>query len=105
MKTFKIEIQELLARVVDVEAIDLDDAMSKLNDQYENEEIVLDYDDFVAVDFIEINAQSQKYEINIIAKDVLEYIFRTEHGWVENLENAESLISEKLARVKSLMSL
>jgi hypothetical protein len=105
MKTFKIEIQELLARVVDVEAIDLDDAISKLNDQYENEEIVLDYDDFVAVDFIEINAQSQKDEINILAKDVLEYIFSTEHGWVEKMENAESLISEKLARVKSLMSL
>lgn len=46
MKTFEIEIREVLSRVISVEAENLADAVSTVEEQYNNEEIVLDYDDF-----------------------------------------------------------
>lgn len=50
MKTYKIQITETLQRVIDIEANSLQDAMSIINMQYTNEDIVLDYDDFVGYD-------------------------------------------------------
>lgn len=41
-----IKITEILSRVVSVEANSLDEAISKVEDMYKNEEIVLDYNDF-----------------------------------------------------------
>lgn len=54
-KTFKIEIQETLSRIIEVEADNIDEAISKANEMYNNEEIVLSENDFVEtnIDFIE----------------------------------------------------
>ncbi len=41
-----IEVKEILSRVISVEANTVDDAISKVEDMYNNEEIVLDYADF-----------------------------------------------------------
>jgi hypothetical protein len=62
MKTFKIEIQELLARVIEVQAENATEAFSKVNELYFKTEIVLDYNDFVEVNFIEINSESNEDE-------------------------------------------
>ena len=43
METFKIEVQELLSRTIDVEAHNTGDAIKKVNQMYSSEEIVLDY--------------------------------------------------------------
>jgi hypothetical protein len=40
METFKIEIQELLSKVVEVQAKNISEAFSKVNDQYKKAEIV-----------------------------------------------------------------
>ena len=50
MKIYKIQITETLQRVIDIEAKSLKDAMSIINTQYTNEDIVLDYDDFIGYD-------------------------------------------------------
>ena len=47
MQTFKIEIQEFLSRIIEVEAENIDEAISKTKEIYQKEGIVLDYDDFV----------------------------------------------------------
>mgnify|MGYP000894893578 FL=1 len=47
METFKIEIQEFLSRIIEVEAENIDEAISKTKEIYQKEGIVLDYDDFV----------------------------------------------------------
>jgi len=47
MKTFEIEITETLQRVVEVEANSENEAYNIVNQQYNNEEIVLDNTDFV----------------------------------------------------------
>jgi hypothetical protein len=51
MKEYKIEIVETICRIVTVEAQSDEEAMSKIRDDYNNAEIVLDYDDFLDVEF------------------------------------------------------
>ncbi|MCR5270580.1 MAG: DpnD/PcfM family protein [Prevotella sp.] len=48
---YKVEIIETLCRVVEVEASLMSDAEQLVKDQYRKEEIVLDDDDFVDVEF------------------------------------------------------
>lgn len=50
MATFKIEIQEFLSRIIEVEAETKDEAISKVRQLYRNEEIVLDSDDYVSTE-------------------------------------------------------
>lgn len=46
MKTYKIEIEETLTKVIEVEAENQEDAYDKVYEQYVNEEIVLGSEDF-----------------------------------------------------------
>lgn len=50
METFKIEIQEFLSRIIEVEAESIDEAISKVREMYRNEEIVLDSSDYVSTE-------------------------------------------------------
>ena len=47
MKTFTLEIQEILSKVIEIEAETLSDALDIAHDMYNAEEIVLDASDFV----------------------------------------------------------
>lgn len=53
MKIYKIEIEEVLQKVVEVEADSVDEAIDKVHNAYRNEEYVLDYNDFKGVEFRE----------------------------------------------------
>ncbi len=57
MKTFKIEIQEFLSRIVEIEAYNIDEALLKVKEMYQNEEIILDSEDFVTTEI-----EEYKYE-------------------------------------------
>lgn len=46
MATFKIQITETLQRVIEVEANNYDEAEDKVNEDYRNGDIVLDYNDY-----------------------------------------------------------
>lgn len=48
MTTCKIEIQEHLSRVIEIEASSAEEAIDKVRAMYRAEEIVLDGDDYVA---------------------------------------------------------
>ena len=48
MTTYKIEIQELLSRIIEIEAPSAEEAIDKVRAMYKAEEIVLDWDDYVA---------------------------------------------------------
>lgn len=47
MQTFKLEIQEVLSKVIEIEAETLSDALNVAHDMYNDGEIVLDASDFV----------------------------------------------------------
>lgn len=55
MPEFQIEISETLSRIVSVDANDIDEAIRKVREQYRQSDIVLDSEDFVSVDFNEID--------------------------------------------------
>jgi len=54
---FTIEIQETLAKRIEVEADDIGQALAKANVKYSNEETVLTSDDHVDTDFIFIKQE------------------------------------------------
>ena len=55
MNKYKFNIEEILNKEVTVEAEDFEEAMKIINKLYRDEEIVLDYDDFVGYTINYIN--------------------------------------------------
>ena len=53
MKNYKIEIQELLSRIIEIEAQSAEEAIDKAWEMYRAEEIVLDADDWVGTEIDE----------------------------------------------------
>lgn len=53
MPKFNIQVKEILRRVVEVEAKTLEEAINIVDDMWQNQEIVLDADDFAYVDIEE----------------------------------------------------
>ncbi len=53
METFKIEVQEFLSRIVEVEAENIDEAVSKVKELHRKEEIVLTDNDYVTTEIEE----------------------------------------------------
>ena len=47
MQTFKLEIKEILSKVIEIEAKTLSDAIDIAHDMYNSEEIILNASDFV----------------------------------------------------------
>lgn len=47
---YKIEIEETLSKVVEIETNSLEEAIDIVQEKYSSEEYVLDYNDFLAVD-------------------------------------------------------
>lgn len=52
-KTYKIEIEEVLQRIVEIKANSLDEAIDIAQNRYSNQEYVLDYQDYKGVEFSE----------------------------------------------------
>jgi hypothetical protein len=50
MKTFNIEIQEFLSKIIEVEANSSGEAIAKVRQMYMNEEIVLSSEDYVTTE-------------------------------------------------------
>lgn len=49
-RTYKVEITETLQKVIKVEARNENEAIRLITEQYQNEEIVLDYNNFIDYD-------------------------------------------------------
>ena len=52
-KIYKIEIKEILQKVVEVKANSLDEAFDIVQNKYANQEYILDYEDYKGVEFRE----------------------------------------------------
>ncbi len=53
METYKIEIQEFLSKIIEIEAENKEEAISKVKRMYQNEEIVLDSEDYLTTEIEE----------------------------------------------------
>ena len=92
MKTFEIEVQEFLARVIKVKAETVDDAISIISNKYKKEEILLDNNDYIDVSFEDINSISVDDEKNTLIKDVVEYLFEKKKDIMRNLKTNHKII-------------
>lgn len=57
MNKYKFNIEEILNKEVTVEAENFEEAMKTINKLYRDEEIILDYDDFVGYTINYINEE------------------------------------------------
>ena len=48
---YKVNVEELLSRIVEVEAVNKEEAEDKVREMYMNEDIVLDASDFQSVEY------------------------------------------------------
>ena len=104
MEIFKIEIQKILSKTIEIEAVSIQDAFTTAKDLYKKEEIVLDNGDFVKVEFIDSNIQDYDEEKNILIKDVIDYLCKDEEKYFKEYETEpENHIFLKLKRLKSLI--
>lgn len=53
METFKIEIQEFLSKIIEIEASNAEEAILKVKELYQSEEIILDSEDYVTTEIEE----------------------------------------------------
>lgn len=68
MPKFQVEIEEILQRVEDVEAESLEEALDIVEEKYDNQDIVLNYEDFKEY---EIREYSSTVKIDQIKKDTI----------------------------------
>ena len=83
MKTFKVEIKEILSRVIEIKANSKDEAIQKTEDLYRDEEIVLDYNDFQNLN---INSFDEIEDLKKKLNDVIEYLYSDEKRNFEEYE-------------------
>lgn len=103
METFKIEVQEFLSRVVEVEAESRDEAILKINEDYEKTKIVLDYNDFVEVNFIDINVPNPNDEQVKLINEIIDYLYEDEKKHFEELDEPKDHIYLKLEKLRILI--
>ena len=68
MKKYDIEVEEVLRRVVHVEANNIDEAIDKVEEQYKNEEIVLDSSDYCETNFNNLYSKKLDKSMNFYMK-------------------------------------
>lgn len=100
METFKVEIQELLSRTINIQAQNIEEAIEKVNKMYNSEEIVLDYDDLTKREIIPNILINEKENLT---KEIIEYLYQDEKKHFEELEEPNNHIFSKIERLKTLV--
>jgi len=103
-KLFEIEVQELLCRVVEIEAESYNAALEVIQEKYKKCEIVLDYNDFAFVSYQDINKQSAEDEKNELILDIINFIYNDEerHCLESDKTSSKNHIFIKTERLKNL---
>lgn len=100
-KTIEITVKEVLKRTVSIEADNVSDAVQKANEMYDNEEIVLDYEDLYSTDVLSADEDENPFE-DLTSIECAEILNLLESSFVDidfkyaNLTNIEKMnISER----------
>lgn len=103
-KMFEIEIQELLCRVVKIKAKSYTAALEKIQEKYSKCEIMLDYNDFVAVSYQDINKQSAEDEKNKLIAEIIDYLHNDikRDYFASDKTSRKNHIYHKFTRLKTL---
>lgn len=100
MKTFKIEVQELLSRTINIKATTIEEAIAKANQMYISKRIVLDYNDLSQQKIIPTDLIDEKEDLT---KEIIGYLYQDEKRHFEELEEPKDHIFLKLEKLKTLL--
>lgn len=100
MEIFKIEVQELLSKTIEIQAKNIEEAIAIANQMYNSEEIVLDYNDLSKQEIIPNHLIDEKENLT---KEIIEYLYQDEQKHFEELEEPKDHIFLKLERLKTIM--
>jgi len=101
MENFKIEIREFLSRIIDIPANNIEEAISIANKMYDDELIVLDYNDLKLQEIIPFDLIQEK---ELLTKEIIDYLFLDEKKHFEELNKPINHIFLKLERLKTLIN-
>lgn len=104
-KIFEIEVQELLCRVVKIEAKSYNTALEVIQEKYKNCEIVLDYNDLAEVRYQDINKKSPEDEKNKLIFEIIDDLYEDEKRHFEEIDEnyRGNHIFVKLEKLKTLL--
>lgn len=97
---YQIDIVETLKKSVFIEAEDIEVAINKVINQYQDEQIVLDYADFSNVKFIEKGKIKEK---KALTYEVIDYLYDEEQRHFEESGKPNDHIFLKIKKLKSLL--
>jgi hypothetical protein len=104
MGTYKIEVQEFLSRVISIEANTVEEAIAIISDDYKKAHLVLNSNDFVDVNFIDIDAKELKSKKDELTLDIIDYLIEDEKKHFEEFDKApKDHIYLKLKKLKDLI--
>lgn len=102
METFKIEVREVLLRIVEVEAISSNESLEIVENLYKKEHIVLDASDHVKTEFNYLNDDLIS-EKSLLINDIIDYLIDVEQKHFEEFEEEQdNHIYKKLLRLREL---
>ncbi|MDQ6983608.1 MAG: DpnD/PcfM family protein [Ghiorsea sp.] len=103
MKTYDIEVREVLSKSVTIEASDLDEALEIVHKQYKAEDIVLMENDFVDVSIFQSGESDEEVKDQLVSV-VLKYLYEEEnkHFEEEYSDQSENHIFHTLKKLKLL---
>lgn len=99
MKKFEIQVTEKLSRNIKIEAISEIEAIEEITKRYNNQDIVLDYNDFK-----ELMIYRKGDDLKSLLEVVIEYLFEDEkRNFEEEDELSENHIYLILVKIKKLL--
>lgn len=84
MKKIKIEIKETLSRIIEIESNSVEEAISRVEDLYKKEEIVLDADDHKSTDFDILS-----FDTTIVDEEFANFVLNNAEKMLVNLSIEE----------------
>ena len=105
MKTFKFEIQEILSRIIEVEAKNEDEAYLKVKEMYNKEEIVLDSSDVTNFNIKKVLTDYNEIEKENLIAELVDYLYNDEKKHYEECDDERPTdhIFLKLEKIKELI--
>ena len=105
MKTFKFEIQEILSRIIEVEAKNEDEAYLKVKEMYNKEEIVLDSSDVTNFNIKKVLTDYNEIEKENLIAELVDYLYNDEKKHYEEFDDEKPTdhIFLKLEKIKELI--
>lgn len=99
METFKIEIQEFLSEIVEVEASNVEEAVSKVKEMYRNEEIVLTDNNYVTTE-IEEFPKTEKSLIELLSNGDNFYLIENHfiYFWGLDIKSKKIPLNKKILK-------